>query len=285
VLNALAGPFIPASLELLRPQGRFVEIGKRDLLAGTALDLKPFLRNLSFSAFDLGQIVDARDPALTTMLESLLDRFAQGELTPLPTDVVPAERAVDGFRRMARAQHIGKIVFEVAADTTVRGASARAFSETYGAGVPVDFGLDVFRRVLSWPRPPTYVLAMGAPVDGAGAAPAHLRLASAEHGRGRAGLSTPFRAPEGEVEAALAKLWEKTLGIAPIGVDDDFIELGGDSIEAIQIQHAIHREFDLRIKNTEFLADPTIGALARLIDERRAATAPAAAEPGVALRA
>jgi NADPH:quinone reductase-like Zn-dependent oxidoreductase len=33
VLNALAGPFIPASLALLRPQGRFIEIGKRDLIA------------------------------------------------------------------------------------------------------------------------------------------------------------------------------------------------------------------------------------------------------------
>ena len=30
VLNALAGDFIPASLGLLRPFGRFLEIGKRD---------------------------------------------------------------------------------------------------------------------------------------------------------------------------------------------------------------------------------------------------------------
>jgi NADPH:quinone reductase-like Zn-dependent oxidoreductase/NAD(P)-dependent dehydrogenase (short-subunit alcohol dehydrogenase family)/acyl carrier protein len=285
VLNALAGPFIPASLALLRPQGRFIEIGKRDLIAGTALDLSPFLRNLSFAAFDLGQIVDARDPMLTTMLESLLDRFASGELQPLPTEVVPFEHALDGFRRMARAQHIGKIVFEVTVDTTARGASARAFSEAYGHGVPVDFGLDVFRRVLSWPHAPTYVLAMGAPVAGAGAAPAHMRVASSEKGRGRAGLATAFRAPEGEVEVALAKLWEKTLGIAPIGVDDDFVELGGDSIEAIQIQHAIHHEFDLRIKNTEFLVEPTIAALARLIEARRAASAPVANDAGMAVRA
>jgi len=283
VLNALAGPFIPASLALLRPQGRFIEIGKRDLIAGTALDLSPFLRNLTFAAFDLGQIVDARDPMLTTMLETLLDRFASGELLPLPTEVVPFERALDGFRRMARAEHIGKIVFEVSADATVRGAAMRAFSEAYGHGVPVDFGLDVFRRVLSWPHAPTYVLAMGSPVEGA--APAHIRVASSEKGRGRAGLKTPFRAPEGEVETALARLWEKTLGISPIGADDDFVELGGDSIEAIQIQHAIHREFDLRVKNTEFLSEPTIAALARLIDVRRSSSAPVANDAGMAVRA
>ena len=53
---------------------------------------------------------------------------------------------------------------------------------------------------------------------------------------------------------------------------------GGDSIEAIQVQHAIHRDFDLRVKNTEFLAEPTIAALAALIAARAegdAATRPA----------
>ena len=48
----------------------------------------------------------------------------------------------------------------------------------------------------------------------------------------------------------------------------NFLDLGGDSIEAIQIQHSIHRDFDLRIKNTEFLAEPTIAALAALIEAR-----------------
>ena len=87
-------------------------------------------------------------------------------------------------------------------------------------------------------------------------------------GRGREDLQTAYRAPATAVEKALALLWEKTLGIQPIGIDDDFVELGGDSIEAIQIQHAIHRDFDLRIKNTEFLAGPTIAALAALIAAR-----------------
>ena len=267
VLNALAGEFIPASLGLLRPQGRFVEIGKRDLLADTPLHLSPFLRNLSFAAFDLGQIVDARHPELPAMFDALLDRFARGELHPLPTDAIPFERAEEGFRRMARAQHIGKIVFEVRADPSLRAAVAKAFEETHGAGVSVEWGLEVFRRILCWSEAPSYVLAMGAAVEGVGSSATRPRnLAGA--GRGRDQLRTPYRAPETAVEKALTLLWEKTLGISPIGVDDDFIDLGGDSIEAIQIQHAIHRDFDLRLKNTEFLADPTIAALAALIAGR-----------------
>jgi hypothetical protein len=131
---------------------------------------------------------------------------------------------------MARAQHIGKIVFEGRRGTRRRAARPRAaFGEAYGHGVPVDFGLDVFRRVLSWPHAPTYVLAMERAGGGAGAGPpAHLRAAAC---RARAAGARRSRRPvparrRGAVEVALARVGEKTLGIAPIGVDDDFVELG-----------------------------------------------------------
>ena len=266
VLNALTGEFIPASLDLLRPQGRFVEIGKRDLVADAPLGLNPFLRNLSFTAFDLGWLVDAADPRFPPMFDTLMDRFACGELKPLPTSSVPFAKAEDGFRKMARAQHIGKIVFEVRVDASSEGALERTFDEIYGNGIPVAFGLDVFRRTLCWTEPPAYVLCMGLAVESLAALAARPRGVGAS--RGRDMLKNAYRAPRDDVEKSLARLWEKTLGIAPIGIDDDFIDLGGDSIEAIQIQHAIQRDFELRIKNTEFLAEPTIAALAQLIAMR-----------------
>ena len=271
VLNSLAGEFIPAGLGLLRSGGRLVEIGKRDLQADTALHLSPFLRNLTFTAFDLGRIVDERHAMLPPMFDSLLDRFARGELRPLPTTVIPFERAAEGFRRMARAQHIGKIVFSVGAEDSPDGVLAQAFAQTYGTGVSVEWGLEVFRRILSWSEAPPYVLATGMGAEGAGAADARPRDVAGA-GRGRDNLETAYRAPTTAVEKVLTGLWEKILGISPIGIDDPFFDLGGDSIEAIQIQHAIHREFDLRVKNTEFLADPTIAAIARLIDGRSAST-------------
>jgi acyl transferase domain-containing protein/D-arabinose 1-dehydrogenase-like Zn-dependent alcohol dehydrogenase/acyl carrier protein len=274
VLNSLAGQFIPASLGLLRSQGRFVEIGKRDLLDDTPLGLAPFLRNLTFTAFDLGRLVDERHPALPAMLDALMDRFARGELRPLPTEVIPLESAEKGFRRMARAEHIGKIAFRVRVDPSPRSAVARVFEETYGMGVPVEWGLDVFRRLLSWSEAPPYVLAMGAAVDGVRASDVRPRIVAGA-GRRRDAVETEYRAPGTAVERALTELWEKVLGFSPIGIDDHFFDLGGDSIEAIQIQHGIHREFDLRIKNTEFLANPTIGALAALIAAQPASTATA----------
>ena len=55
VLNALAGEFIPASMSLLRPFGRFIEIGKRDIYADTKMGLFRS-ENISYFGVDLGQL-------------------------------------------------------------------------------------------------------------------------------------------------------------------------------------------------------------------------------------
>ncbi|MCE7877974.1 MAG: SDR family NAD(P)-dependent oxidoreductase, partial [Betaproteobacteria bacterium PRO3] len=278
VLNSLAGEFIPASLSVLAPEGRFVEIGKRDLLADANLALAPFLRNLTFSAFDLGQMVDRAHPRLPAMFDTLMDRFARGELTPPPTAIVPLDTAGEGFRRMARAKHVGKIVFAVDREAAARGELARAFESNYGEGVPVAWGLDVFRRSLNWLGAPPFVLATGRTSDVANLEARSRPAAEAQ--RGRDGLATAYRPPGTPVERALVALWERTLGFEPVGIDDDFVDLGGDSIESIQVLHAILRDFGLRIRNTDFLAAPTIAQLASRIEAARAGS-PEAQEASV----
>jgi len=42
--------------------------------------------------------------------------------------------------------------------------------------------------------------------------------------------------PENEVQAELCKAFETALGISPIGIDDDFFDMGGDSIRVMQLQ-------------------------------------------------
>ncbi|GHJ37007.1 zinc-binding dehydrogenase [Streptomyces sp. TS71-3] len=48
VLNSVAGQALGRGVELLRPHGRFVELGKRDILADSPLGLRPFSRDLAF---------------------------------------------------------------------------------------------------------------------------------------------------------------------------------------------------------------------------------------------
>ena len=44
-----------------------------------------------------------------------------------------------------------------------------------------------------------------------------------------------FREPADDVERAVAAIWSQVLGTAPIGVDDDFFMLGGQSLQAARI--------------------------------------------------
>ncbi|WP_280236887.1 type I polyketide synthase [Nocardia cyriacigeorgica] len=110
VLNSIAGDSAERSLACLAPYGRFVELGKRDLLQDRRLGLRPFLRNLTYVAFDLRQLLVDRPEATNTVLRAVMDRFATGELRPLPYRVFHPDQTEAAFRHLAAARHIGKVV-------------------------------------------------------------------------------------------------------------------------------------------------------------------------------
>ncbi|GIL13952.1 MAG: polyketide synthase [Chloroflexota bacterium] len=110
ILNSLAGEAIPRGLAILRPYGRFVEIGKRDIYQNSQVGLMPFQKNLSYFAVDLDKMARERPAALGVILRQLVRRFETGELTPIPTQVFSMAEVVEAFRHMAQAKHIGKIV-------------------------------------------------------------------------------------------------------------------------------------------------------------------------------
>ena len=80
-------------------------------------------------------------------------------------------------------------------------------------------------------------------------------------------VDTEFRDATNENEMALRDLWEKNLGISPIGIDDDFIELGGDSISAIIIQTFIEESFGVSLPLTVLFRNTTIAKLCEEIDK------------------
>jgi acyl transferase domain-containing protein/aryl carrier-like protein len=116
VLNSLAGEFIPKSLSVLRPFGRFLEIGKADIYQGSQLGLEPFKKMLSFHAIDLELVARDKPAVYRQLFEDLVRRFDEGTLTPLPYRLFPHTRARDAFDFMAGAKHIGKVVLTFTAD-------------------------------------------------------------------------------------------------------------------------------------------------------------------------
>ncbi|MET8861727.1 SDR family NAD(P)-dependent oxidoreductase [Nonomuraea sp. NPDC004580] len=110
VLNSLSGDAIEAGLGALRPGGRFVELGKRDIEENTQLGLAHFGRGLSFCSLDVEALFLHRPEQVGAALRGLMGRLADGRLSPLPREVHPVRAAGAAFRRLARARHVGKVL-------------------------------------------------------------------------------------------------------------------------------------------------------------------------------
>ncbi len=127
VLNSLAGEAIDRGVELLRPYGRFVELGRRDIERNAPLRLRPFLRGLTFSSVSFDTYAADRPAAVGAVLRDVVADVDKGVLEPLPHTVFDLSEAEDAFRLMSQAGHIGRIVLAVDEPVyTVRGAAGHA---------------------------------------------------------------------------------------------------------------------------------------------------------------
>src|SRR5215472_6399522 len=110
VLNSVAGEAVHKGLSILRPFGRFVELGKRDFYANSKLGLQPFRDNLQFFGVDVDRLLVDRPALARQIFAELTPRLADGCFTPLPHRVFPISRAAEAFRCMQQSRHIGKII-------------------------------------------------------------------------------------------------------------------------------------------------------------------------------
>jgi acyl carrier protein len=70
------------------------------------------------------------------------------------------------------------------------------------------------------------------------------------------------------VEEFLVKVWQQELGIDTVGADDDFFELGGTSLAAMQVMLQLCREFDIDLPLESMFSHTTLGRLARIAEEK-----------------
>ncbi|MFD0746779.1 SDR family NAD(P)-dependent oxidoreductase [Phytohabitans flavus] len=141
VLNALAGPFVDASLRLLPRGGRFAEMGKTDKRDPAQVAWEH--PGVVYRAFDL---VEAGPERVGQMLAHLMELFANGTLTPLPVRGWDIHQAQDAFRYMSAAKHIGKVVLTVPAGWSADG-TVLITGATGGLGAVVARHLAATHRV------------------------------------------------------------------------------------------------------------------------------------------
>lgn len=112
VLNSLSGEALTASLDSLAPLGRFIEIGKKDIIENSSLSMKIFNENIAFFSVDLDRLLLERPQIISDLLNTMEGMIKRGNLQALPVTVYPARETVDAFRFLSSAKHIGKVVID-----------------------------------------------------------------------------------------------------------------------------------------------------------------------------
>jgi acyl transferase domain-containing protein/NADPH-dependent curcumin reductase CurA/short-subunit dehydrogenase/acyl carrier protein len=132
VLNSLTGDALRSSLSLLKSGGRFLEIGKTDLLtAEQAAAINP---DATYSIVFLGELCQHDPDLVNAMMTELTRDFSNVRLQPLPARVFGAADSKAAFRYMAQAKHIGKVVVEQYAMPEAPALRPGAFLVTGGCG-------------------------------------------------------------------------------------------------------------------------------------------------------
>jgi acyl carrier protein len=81
----------------------------------------------------------------------------------------------------------------------------------------------------------------------------------------------PYAAPRTELEERMADIWRTALNMDRVGINDDFNDLGADSMIAAIIFGEIEESFGITIPMATILVAPTIAQLAVKVSERVAA--------------
>ncbi|KAI0456760.1 polyketide synthase-like protein [Xylaria acuta] len=114
VVSSLVGDLMHASWECIGPFGRFVEVGKRELLDAGRLGMEVFLRNATFTAFDLSEIFYQDDQLYrdtwSKKLSDTLRLYRSGILTSAPITEFDVKDIGNAYRYFSNADRVGKIV-------------------------------------------------------------------------------------------------------------------------------------------------------------------------------
>ncbi|MCJ1468405.1 hypothetical protein MMC07_007033 [Pseudocyphellaria aurata] len=118
IINSLIGDLMHDGWQsCLADFGRFVEIGKRELVDAGRLDMRAFLRNTTFTAFDLSNLFHAKDPVQRATWDRLMAEtlrlYRAGEIQAPPVEVFDVTQVSQAYRSFANKDRVGKVVISL----------------------------------------------------------------------------------------------------------------------------------------------------------------------------
>jgi len=78
-----------------------------------------------------------------------------------------------------------------------------------------------------------------------------------------------YVAPRDRLEHQLVNIWEELLGVHPIGIRDDFFELGGNSLLAVSVMNRIEKTYGKKLPVSTLFGGATVEYLASALPEQR----------------
>lgn len=81
-------------------------------------------------------------------------------------------------------------------------------------------------------------------------------------------LLAGFVAPRNELEKSIAQIWREVLALEQIGIHDDFFDVGGNSLLAMQIIAKVSNSFEVYLPLHSLFDRPTIAGLAENVERR-----------------
>lgn len=141
-------------------------------------------------------------------------------------------------------------------------------------GILSSEGIDIFLRVLSLAGTPQIAIAsvdlnwFAAQVKSTadtGQLETKSAVTSLSATHPRPNLATPYVAPRTELEQSIAGVWQSLAGISEVGIYDNFAELGGHSLMAVQLMSRIRELFEVDLSVAKFYKNPTVVGLAEQI--------------------
>lgn len=117
--------------------------------------------------------------------------------------------------------------------------------------------------------PSAYVVLDALPLDSNGKVDRRALPPAAD---ARPALDVPYAAPRSDTERRLSEIWREVLGLAEVGIHDDFFELGGDSFHAMELLVLVERRLGVSLPHSVFLETHSVAEMARAIDDDRRAS-------------
>ena len=81
----------------------------------------------------------------------------------------------------------------------------------------------------------------------------------------RSQLGYPYVPPADELQQNMVDIWERYFGTRPIGIRDEFFDLGGDSLKAMNVSTIILEKLNVEIPLREFLNRQTIESVSEYV--------------------